>query len=254
MSKRRRAETELPVMPELRLAKHHSNKAFKPKNVSQEQYLNKIENNTITFGIGPAGTGKTFIAAMAAAAAFKSREVNRIIITRPVVEAGEQLGFLPGDMGEKYAPYVAPFVEALSRIMGTGNVEALIEHKKIEFLPLAFMRGHSWDNTFVVLDEAQNVTKSQMMLFLTRIGQGTKVVIDGDLQQKDIPVDGLDDSIRRLARVPSVGIHQFTADDIVRSGIVKHIIQAYSDGYNSEPDLGLDDFDEGEGLERFLNN
>lgn len=252
MSKRRqRQEDALPVLPELRVSKHHANKTFEPKNLAQEQYLNKIENNTITFGIGPAGTGKTFVAAMAAANAFKSREVERIIITRPVVEAGEQLGFLPGDLNEKYGPYVAPFLEALSRIMGTGNVEALIEHGKIEFLPLAFMRGHSWDNTFVVLDEAQNVTKAQMMLFLTRIGQGTKVVVDGDLQQKDLKVDGLDDSLRRLAKVPSVGIHRFTDADIVRSGIVKHIIQAYSSGYSPEDEFDSE-FDEQEGLTRFL--
>jgi phosphate starvation-inducible PhoH-like protein len=254
MSNKRRSDTrsELPVMPELRVAKHHANKVFKPKNLSQEQYLNKIANNTVTFAIGPAGTGKTFLAAMAAAKAWNNKEIERIIITRPVVEAGEQLGFLPGDLKEKYGPYVQPFVEALSRCMGTGNVEALLAHGKIEFLPLAFMRGHSWDNTFVVLDEAQNTTSAQMKLFLTRIGQNTKVVIDGDISQKDIDVYGLDDAIARLAKVPSVAVHEFTDADIVRSGIVKHIIQAYSGGFY-QPHLSSE-FDEGEGLNRFIEN
>jgi phosphate starvation-inducible PhoH-like protein len=254
MSKRRTdARSELPVLPELRESRHPSNKSFKPKNLSQERYLNKINNNTITFGIGPAGTGKTFVAAMAAASAFKNKTVDRIIITRPVVEAGEQLGFLPGDMKEKYGPYVAPFVEALSRIMGSGQVEALIQHEKIQFLPLAFMRGHSWDNTFVVLDEAQNVTKAQMMLFLTRIGKDTKVVIDGDLSQKDLAVNGLDDALDRLAKVPAVAVHSFTDADIVRSGIVKDIIKAYSSGGGDSYHIDTD-YDEEEGLTRFINN
>jgi phosphate starvation-inducible PhoH-like protein len=253
MSRRRNdVRSELPVLPELRITKHQQNRSFKPKNPSQERYLNKIQNNTITFGIGPAGTGKTFVAAMAAAAAFNSGEVEKIIITRPVVEAGEQLGFLPGDMKEKYGPYVQPFVEALSRVMGTGHVTALLENGKIEFLPLAFMRGHSWDNTFVVLDEAQNVTSTQMKLFLTRIGQGTKVIIDGDITQKDINVFGLDDALHRLAKVPSVAVHEFTDADIVRSGIVKYIIQAYSSGGAYVPHL-QEDFNEEEGLTRFLD-
>lgn len=253
MAKRRNNDySDLPVLPELRESRHTSGKVFKPKNLSQERYLNKIDNNTITFGIGPAGTGKTFVAAMAAARAFKNKEVDRIIITRPVVEAGEQLGFLPGDLSEKYGPYVQPFLEALSKCMGSGQVEALVAHKKIEFLPLAFMRGHSWDNAFVVLDEAQNVTKAQMKLFLTRVGQGTKVVIDGDVTQKDIPVDGLDDALERLAKVSSVGIHFFTDADIVRSGIVRDIIKAYSNSFEIAP--FNPDYDEEEGLNRFIDN
>lgn len=238
-------------MPELRNTRHASGKQFKPMNLSQERYLNKIQNNTITFGIGPAGTGKTFVAAMAAANAFKDKTVEKIIITRPVVEAGEQLGFLPGDLKEKYAPYVQPFVDALTRCMGSGHVEALLAHEKIIFLPLAFMRGHSWDNTFVVLDEAQNITQAQMKLFLTRIGKDTKVVVDGDLDQKDLNVFGLDDAVARLAKVPSVAIHEFTEADIVRSGIVRHIISAYGSGYVSPT---VNEFDEAEGLSRFINN
>jgi phosphate starvation-inducible PhoH-like protein len=239
----------LPVLPELRQTRHQA-KAFKPMNEAQESYVSKINNHTLTFCVGPAGTGKTFCAAMAAAEAFKSRTVDRIVITRPIVEAGEQIGFLPGDMNEKVGPYVAPFVDALKRVMGSGQVEALVEHGKIEFLPLAFMRGHSLDNTFLVLDEAQNVTKAQMKLFLTRIGKNTKVIVDGDITQKDIDVHGLDDAIERLVRVKGVALQRFTEADIVRSGIVRDIIKAYSSDFFYE---ATDDEDE-EGLNRFLSN
>jgi phosphate starvation-inducible PhoH-like protein len=245
------AANSLPTLPELRETRHQA-KTFKALNESQESYVNKIDNSTLTFCIGPAGTGKTFCAAMAAAAAFKDKLVDRIIITRPLVEAGEKIGFLPGDMNEKIDPYVAPFVDALSRIMGTGQVEALIEHKKIEFLPLAFMRGHSWNNAFVVLDEAQNVTKSQMKLFLTRIGKGTKVIVDGDISQKDIEAFGLDDALDRLAKVRGVAVHRFTEADIVRSGIVRDIIKAYSDNYESYETN--DSEEDREGLNAFLKN
>lgn len=234
----------LPNLPDLHETRFKA-QTFTAKNKAQEQYLNKITNHTITFAIGPAGTGKTFVAAMAAAEAFRSKECNKIIITRPLVEAGEKVGFLPGDLNEKVDPYVAPFVDALSRILGSGQVEALIQYEKIVFLPLAFMRGHSWDNAFVVLDEAQNVTKSQMKLFLTRIGKGTKVIIDGDLSQRDLDVYGLDDALRRLALVRGVAIQEFSESDIVRSGIVRDIIKAYSDEYE-------DDEENREGLDRFL--
>jgi phosphate starvation-inducible PhoH-like protein len=242
------AANSLPALPELRETRYQA-KTFKALNESQETYVNKIDNNTLTFCVGPAGTGKTFCAAMAAAMAFKDKLVDRIIITRPLVEAGEKIGFLPGDMNEKIDPYVAPFVDALSRIMGSGHVEALIEHKKIEFLPLAFMRGHSWNNCFVVLDEAQNVTKSQMKLFLTRIGKGTKVIVDGDISQKDIEAFGLDDAIERLAPVKGVAVHRFSDADIVRSGIVRDIIKAYSNEYLYE-----ESSQDREGLETFLKN
>lgn len=238
-------KTELPSLPELRQTRYQA-KSFEPKNKAQEQYLSKIEANTLTFAIGPAGTGKTFIAALAAANAFKNKECDKIIVSRPLVEAGEKLGFLPGDMNEKVDPYVAPFVDALTRIMGSGQVEALIEHGKIVFLPLAFMRGHSWDNAFVVLDEAQNVTKTQMKLFLTRIGKNTKVIVDGDLSQRDIQVFGLDDALGRLETVRGVAVQVFTEADIVRSGIVRDILRAYSDTFPDIPD-------DREGLERFLN-
>lgn len=245
-----RAPSSLPALPELRVTRHTGSKVFKALNESQEQYLNKVNANTLTFCIGPAGTGKTFCAAMAAATAWRNKEIQKIIITRPLVEAGEKVGFLPGDLNEKVDPYVAPFVDALKRILGSGQVEALVEHGKIEFLPLAFMRGHSWDDTFVILDEAQNITKSQMKLFLTRIGKRTRVIVDGDISQKDIEAFGLDDAVERLARLKGVGVHKFTEDDIVRSGIVKDIIKAYSNNYDfyEEPEEAED-----EGLKRFLN-
>jgi phosphate starvation-inducible PhoH-like protein len=249
------AASSLPTLPDLRVNKHTA-KVFKPINLAQESYLNKINNNVITFSTGPAGTGKTFVAAMAAAKSFNNKEIDKIIVSRPMVEAGEKMGFLPGDMNEKFTPYVAPFLEALSRIMGTGQVNALIEHQKIVFLPLAYMRGHSWDRTFVVLDEAQNVTKAQMKLFLTRIGKDTTVIVDGDISQKDeldnrTYADGLEDAIQRLAGVRGVAVHRFYDGDIVRSGIVRDIIIAYNDNPKYD-DLEMDEDDDREGLFRVL--
>lgn len=246
-----RAGTSLPELPELRVTKYPP-KEFKAKNKAQETYINKIENNTITFCIGPAGTGKTFCAAIAAAQAYRDKTIDKIIVTRPLVEAGEKVGFLPGDLNEKVDPYVAPFVDALKRVLGSGAVQAMIEHEKIEFLPLGFMRGHSWDNSFVILDEAQNVTKTQMKLFLTRIGRGTKVIVDGDISQKDIDVDGLEDGLERLASVRGVAIQVFTDADIVRSGIVRDIIRAYSANIPEETYSIPSEEEDNEGLHRFL--
>jgi phosphate starvation-inducible PhoH-like protein len=242
------AASSIIVLPELRETKHRG-KVFEPLNRSQEAYLAKIETSVITFGIGPAGTGKTFLAAKAAADAFQAKEIDQVLITRPVVEAGERLGFLPGDLNEKYYPYVQPFLEALKRHMGSGQVDALIQHGKIEFSPLAYMRGHSWDRSFVVMDEAQNTTPAQMKLFLTRIGKGTTVVVDGDISQKDetekVKYRGLEDAIARLESVRGVAVQRFSHHDIVRSGIVKDIICAYSD----EP-FELED--DSEGVIRFI--
>lgn len=243
------AGNSLPEFPDLRTIRFQA-KAYSPLNDTQEAYLNKIRNNILTFCTGPAGTGKTFCAAMAAAEALQSKQVDRIIITRPLVEAGEKIGFLPGDLNEKIDPYVAPFVDALKKIMGSGHVEALIQNERIEFLPLGFMRGHSWENAFVVLDEAQNTTKTQMKLFLTRIGKNTKVIVDGDLSQRDIHVFGLDDALRRVARIRGVGVHTFTEADIVRSGIVRDLIRAYSDHTFDDSS----EEEQKEGLNRFLEN
>jgi len=248
-SKRGRSKDDLPELPDLTVPKYSATKTFKPLNKSQEIYYNKISNNTVTFGLGPAGTGKTFVAAMVAAEALKSKRVERIIVSRPVVEAGESLGFLPGDMKEKFTPYIQPFLEALARIIGTGHVEALVNNERIVFLPLAYMRGWSFENAFVILDEAQNSTSSQMKLFLTRIGKNSKIVVDGDGSQRDIDVRGLQDAVERLASVSGVAIHTFQVSDIVRSGIVADILKAYSGDYDLE-----ESDEQREGLNTFLNN
>lgn len=245
-TKSSRAGSSLPSFPEIRSERTRA-QAFKPANESQQTYINKIYNNTVTFGIGPAGTGKSYCAAYVAAEMLKNKEVDKIIISRPAVEAGESLGFLPGEMEEKFAPYVAPILDCLSKMLGKGHVEALIENGHIIMLPLAFTRGHTFNNAFVILDEAQNVTRTQMKLFLTRIGKDSTVVIDGDLDQRDLNVDGMDDAISRLDRVPSISVHRFSVSDIVRSGIVKDIIRAYSNEYYAEEE-------DREGLDRILRN
>lgn len=243
-SRKAGSSSSLPEYPELRMDRPRA-KTFGPLNEAQAQFLNKIENNILTFAIGPAGTGKTMCAAIAAANAYKEGLVKKIIISRPAVTSGEEHGFLPGDMNEKFEPYIAPLLECLSKIMGQGQVEALVEHEKIVFLPLAYMRGHSWDGAFVIVDEAQNITKTQMKLALTRIGEGTKCIVDGDLQQRDIEAYGLDDAIQRLDGVKGVAVQKFTEDHIVRSGIVKDILKAYS---NRNVD------GETEGLRNYLGN
>lgn len=248
-NKRSRSRDELPVLPELTTPKYASTKSFKPLNKSQEVYLSKIQNNIITFSLGCAGTGKSFCAAIAAAEALKSKKVERIIITRPVVEAGESLGFLPGILEQKFQPYIQPFLEALSRILGSGHVEALVSNQRIVFLPLAFMRGWSFNNAFVVADEMQNATTSQMKLLLTRVGKNSTIVIDGDISQRDIDVRGLQDAVERLATVKGVAIHTFNTTDVVRSGIAADIIRAYSGDFDFN-----ESEDDREGLNKFLNN
>lgn len=222
---------ELPEFPELHVTRTRA-KEFKPMNRAQEKYVNMMHNNIITFGIGPAGTGKSYCAAAVAAEKLRNKEIDRIIITRPAVEAGESLGFLPGDMDEKFGPFIAPIVECLSKSLGKSYVEALVENEKIVFLPLAYMRGWTFERSMVILDEAQNITKTQMKLFLTRIGQDSTIVVDGDISQRDIVADGLVDAIDRLKGVPSVSVMRFNNDDIVRSGIVKDVILRYSDDFS----------------------
>lgn len=199
-----------------------------PKNFAQSAYLDSIRNNDITFGVGPAGTGKSYIAAAYAAEQLYYKKVDKLIITRPAVEAEESLGFLPGELEEKYAPYLAPVKDILEELLGTAFVEYCLKVGYIEAVPLAFMRGRTFKNAIVLLDEAQNCTPKQMKLFLSRIGENCKYIIDGDISQKDINGDsGLKDAIDRLANISDIDVIHFLTHDIVRSGLCKKIIQAY---------------------------
>jgi phosphate starvation-inducible PhoH-like protein len=198
------------------------------KTGAQSQYLTAIRSSIITFGVGPAGTGKTYIATCEAAQALKDRQVSKIIVTRPAVEAGEELGFLPGSLEEKFDPYFRPVKGILEARLGKSQVEYLIKRGTIEALPLAYMRGHTFDNAFVLFDEAQNASVVQMKLFLTRVGNHSRVIVNGDVRQRDIPTAaGLEDAMSRCARLRGVSIVEFTRKDIVRSGISQSIVEAY---------------------------
>lgn len=201
----------------------------KPRNQTQAAALESIDKNILTILEGPAGTGKTFLAAATAAHMYLNREIERIIVTRPAVEAGEELGFLPGEVEDKIAPWFAPFRIELEKRMGKGVVECGLKNGRIQFLPLAHMRGWTLENAFVVLDEAQNTTPTQMKLFLTRLGENVKVVVDGDREQSDIAPapNGLREVSRILSSLPQVGRVEFSEDDIVRSDFMKSIIKAY---------------------------
>ncbi len=205
-------------------------KEVKPKTLGQKCYLNLIRNNDITLGVGPAGTGKTYLAVAMAVRAFKKDEVNRIILTRPAVEAGESLGFLPGDMKDKVDPYLRPLYDALFDMLGDEKCAKYLERGIIEVAPLAFMRGRTLDNAFIILDEAQNTTPEQMKMFLTRLGFESKAVVTGDLTQIDLPSktkSGLIQAIHVLKDVDGVGINKFTEKDVVRHELVQRIIKAY---------------------------
>ncbi len=208
-------------------------KYIRPKTLGQKKYIDLIRNKMIVFGAGPAGTGKTYLAMAHAITAFKNNEVNRIILTRPAIEAGEKLGFLPGDLQSKIDPYLRPLYDALYEIMG---VEAYIKNKErglIEVAPLAYMRGRTLDNCFIVLDEAQNTTPAQMKMFLTRIGFGSKAVITGDLTQKDLPSSsGLEVAMRVLKNVDDIGFSKLTNKDVVRHPLVQKIVKAYENYEN----------------------
>lgn len=198
------------------------------KNDAQKRYINAINTFTLTFATGSAGTGKTYLAAALAADALESKQVEKIIITRPAVEAGESLGFLPGDIDQKFDPYLLPFREVLNERLGKSYVEYLVKVGRIEAAPLAYMRGRTFKNAFVILDEAQNTTHTQMKMFLTRIGYDCKVVVNGDYSQTDIAsASGLEDAIKRLSFIPSIKHVHFTHADVVRSGLVREILQAY---------------------------
>lgn len=207
-----------------------SGRVIKPKTVGQKRYMDMINTKDITFGIGPAGTGKTYLAVAAAVNAFRKKEVERIILTRPAVEAGEKLGFLPGDLQDKVDPYLRPLYDALFDIMGPENYLKNVEKQLIEVAPLAYMRGRTLDSAFIILDEAQNTTNEQMKMFLTRLGYGSKAVITGDITQIDLP-DGKKSGLKTVSRilkdVEDIGFMYFQTTDVVRHKLVQDIIKAY---------------------------
>lgn len=205
-------------------------KPIKAKTVGQQKYMKAIANHTITIAVGPAGTGKTYLAVAAAVAAFRERTVNRIILTRPAVEAGERLGFLPGDLQNKVDPYLRPLYDALYDMLGPETFQKYQERGSIEVAPLAYMRGRTLDDSFIILDEAQNTTREQMKMFLTRLGFGSKIVITGDVTQIDLPddkVSGLKDAVRVLDDVKDIAICRLSSADVVRHALVQEIINAY---------------------------
>ena len=208
----------------------NSGKPVKAKTLGQKRYVEAIRQNTVVFGVGPAGTGKTYLAVAMAVKAFKAGEVTRIILTRPAVEAGESLGFLPGDLQTKVDPYLRPLYDALFEMLGEESFNRQVEKGTIEVAPLAYMRGRSLNDSFIILDEAQNTTREQMKMFLTRLGFQSKAVITGDLTQTDLPASkksGLSDAIRVLTGVDDIAILRFSEKDVVRSKIVQDIIRAY---------------------------
>ncbi len=205
-------------------------KPVKPKTLGQKRYVEAIENNTVTIGVGPAGTGKTYLAVALAVKAFKSKEVSRIVLTRPAVEAGERLGFLPGDLQQKVDPYLRPLYDALFDMLGAENFQKCQERGDIEVVPLAYMRGRTLDDSFIILDEAQNTTSEQMKMFLTRLGFNSKAVVNGDVTQIDLPDgkhSGLKDAIKILKNIDDIAISRLTGRDVVRHRLVQEIIKAY---------------------------
>ena len=223
-------QQELAVLNEGCICITSQGKPIKAKTVGQRNYVDSIRKNTIVFGVGPAGTGKTFLAVAMAVKALREKQVARIILTRPAIEAGEKLGFLPGDLQSKIDPYLRPLYDALFEMMGAENYQRHIEKGTIEIAPLAYMRGRTLDDSFIILDEAQNATPEQMKMFLTRLGFNSKAVITGDLTQTDLPSSqksGLAEAVRILADVDDISIHHFTDRDVVRHKLVQKIILAY---------------------------
>ena len=211
-------------------------KIIKPKTLGQKKYIESIKENTISFGVGPAGTGKTFLAVSMAVRAFRSHEINKIILTRPAVEAGEKLGFLPGDLQTKVDPYLRPLYDALFEMLGAESFAKYQERGSIEVAPLAYMRGRTLDDAFVILDEAQNTSPEQMKMFLTRLGFNSKMVITGDVTQIDLPdprKSGLIEAVKVLKNVNDIGINYFSEKDVVRQKLVQDIVKAY-ERYNNE--------------------
>ena len=204
----------------------------KPKTIGQKEYIASVLKNTVSIGVGPAGTGKTYLAVAAAVQAFRDKQVNRIILTRPAVEAGERLGFLPGDLQSKVDPYLRPLYDALFDMLGAETYQKYLERGNIEVAPLAYMRGRTLDDSFIILDEAQNTSREQMKMFLTRLGFGSKIVITGDVTQIDLPdgkASGLKEAMRVLRNVEGIGICELTNADVVRHVLVQRIVKAYED-------------------------
>ena len=223
-------ETRVQELTEDFVAITAKGRPIRPKTLGQKEYLQTIKNNAITFGVGPAGTGKTYLAVAMAVKAFKSKEVSRIILTRPAVEAGEKLGFLPGDLQNKVDPYLRPLYDGLYDMMGPETFQKLMEKQTIEVAPLAYMRGRTLDDAFIILDEAQNTTPEQMKMFLTRMGTGSKVVVTGDVTQIDLPDkarSGLVDALKVLKGVEGIGRVYFSEKDVVRHRLVQQIVKAY---------------------------
>ncbi len=214
----------------------------KAKTIGQKRYVDSVTRNTVTIGVGPAGTGKTYLAVAAAVAAFRDKQINRIILTRPAVEAGERLGFLPGDLQSKVDPYLRPLYDALFDMLGAETYQKYLERGNIEVAPLAYMRGRTLDDSFIILDEAQNTSREQMKMFLTRMGFNSKVVITGDVTQIDLPPDktsGLKEAVRVLKGVEGIGICELTDQDVVRHVMVQRIIKAYDDYYRNSSAAGV---------------
>ncbi len=218
------------MLKSIRESVSHTGKPIKAKTVGQSKYVNSIKKNTIVFGVGPAGTGKTYLAVALAVRAFKAHEVQRIILTRPAVEAGEKLGFLPGDLQNKVDPYLRPLYDALFDMMGSEAFQRNMERGCIEVAPLAYMRGRTLDDSFIILDEAQNTTPEQMKMFLTRLGFNSKMVITGDITQIDLPDSkrsGLVEATKILKNIEDIAINRFTEKDVVRHRLVQDIVRAY---------------------------
>ena len=214
---------------------------IRPKTIGQKEYIKSVLHNTITIGVGPAGTGKTYLAVAAAVQAFRDKQVNRIILTRPAVEAGERLGFLPGDLQSKVDPYLRPLYDALFDMLGAETYQKYLERGNIEVAPLAYMRGRTLDDSFIILDEAQNTSREQMKMFLTRLGFGSKIVITGDVTQIDLPdgkSSGLKEAMRVLRSVEGIGICELTNADVVRHVMVQRIVAAYEAYENAKSGKG----------------
>ncbi len=223
-------EEELPQLSSNSICITSKGKPVKPKTLGQKNYVENIRKNTIVLGVGPAGTGKTYLAVAMAVSAFRSKEVNRIILTRPAVEAGEKLGFLPGDLQSKVDPYLRPLYDALFDMLGAESYQKYLERGNIEVAPLAYMRGRTLDDSFIILDEAQNTTAEQMKMFLTRLGFNSKMVVTGDVTQIDLPEgrkSGLKEVMKILRGIEDIGVCTFSQKDVVRHQLVQRIVQAY---------------------------